>query len=213
MCIKLVFLVWNKIFSQGLALFELLFWCLKANQCQKDLVKIRYVWSKMLLWCSTWNTQCHKVEFCWTIETDWPVWLTWRKDIQEILLRRAGLLGHEGDLTICFHHQQLFGYVFERRAKYCCGVIGSHQRRAQSKKQISLLMAKELKPKGYNVIPGHSLCRQCVKKYIMEGDQNESDAEIRSSITALTLWVSPLSIYSGVLNTRDVLIIREVREV
>ena len=74
-------------------------------------------------------------------------------------------------------------------------------------------MAKELKPKGYNVIPGHSLCRQCVKKYIMEGDQNESDAEIRSSITALTLWVSPLSIYSGVLNTRDVLIIREVREV
>ena len=26
------------------------------------------------------------------------------KDIQEILLWRAGLLGHEGELTICFHH-------------------------------------------------------------------------------------------------------------
>ena len=139
------------------------------------------------------DTQCHKLEFCWTTGT---VKLTdLEEDIQEILLWRAGLLGHEGDLTICFHHQQLFGYVFERRAKYCCGVIGSHQRRAQSKKQISLLMAKELKPKGYNVIPGHSLCRQCVKKYIMEGDQNESDAEIRSSITAL--GISPVHLLWG----------------
>ena len=50
--------------------------------------------------------------------------------------------------------------------------------RVQSKKQIYLLMAKELKAKGYNVIPGHFLCCQCVKKYnIMEGDQNESYVE------------------------------------
>ena len=108
------------------------------------------------------DTQCHKLEFCWTTGT---VKLTdLEEDIQEILLWRAELLGHEGELTICFHHQQLFGNVFERRAKYCCGVLGSHQRRVQSKKQISLLMAKGLKAKGYNVIPGHSLCRQCVKK-------------------------------------------------
>ena len=86
------------------------------------------------------------------------------EDIQKILLWRAGLLGHEGEPTSCFHHQQLFGNVFERRAKYCCGVLGSHQRRVQSKKQLSLLMAKELKAKGYNVIRGHSFCHQCVKK-------------------------------------------------
>ena len=43
-------------------------------------------------------------------------------------------------------------------------------------------MAKELEAKGYNVIPGHSLCHQCVKKYnIMEGDQNESDVEQNES--------------------------------
>ena len=121
------------------------------------------------------------LEFCQTTGT---VKLTdLEEDIQEILLWRAGLLGHEGELTICFRHQQLFGNVFERRAKYCCGVLGSHQRRVQSKKQISLLMVKELKAKGYSVIPGHSLCRQCVKKYdnIMKGDQNESDVEQNES--------------------------------
>ena len=44
-------------------------------------------------------------------------------------------------------------------------------------------MAKELIAKGYNVIPGHSIGRQCVKKYdnIMEGDQNESDVEQNES--------------------------------
>ena len=68
-----------------------------------------------------------------------------------------------------------------RRAKYCCGVLGLHLQRVQSKKQI--LMAKELKAKGCNIIPGHSLCCQCVKKYddIMEGDQNESDVEQNKS--------------------------------
>ena len=38
--------------------------------------------------------------------------------------------------------------------------------RVQSKKQISLLMAEELKAKCYNIIPGHFLCRQCVKNII-----------------------------------------------
>ena len=44
-------------------------------------------------------------------------------------------------------------------------------------------MAKELKAKGYNVIPGHSLCRHYVKKYdnVMEGGQNESDVEQNES--------------------------------
>ena len=103
-----------------------------------------------------------QVRVCWTSGT---VKLTdLEEDIQEILLWRAELLGHEGELTICFHHQQLFGNVFGRRARYCCGVLQSHQRKVQSKKQISLLMAKELKAKGYKVIPGNSLCRQFVKK-------------------------------------------------
>ena len=122
---------------------------------------------------------------------------------------RAGLLGHEGEITICFHHQQLFGNVFERRAKYCCGVLGSHQRRVQSKKQISLLMAKGLKAKGYNVIPGHSLCRQCVKKYIIEGDQNESDNDYSCKMprkklnTSLdTMGISPVHLHGVAQHSR-----------
>ena len=105
------------------------------------------------------DNQCYKLEFCQTTGT---VMLTdLEEDIQEILLWRAGLLGHEGDVTICFHHQQLFGNVFDRRAKYCCGVLGSHQHRVQSTKQICLLMAKELQAKGCNIIPGHSLSSVC----------------------------------------------------
>ena len=44
-------------------------------------------------------------------------------------------------------------------------------------------MKKELKASGYSVIPRHSLCRQCVKKYdnIVEGDQNESNVEQNES--------------------------------
>ena len=44
------------------------------------------------------------------------------------------------------------------------------------------MKATELKTKGYNVIPGHSLRRQCVKKYdIMEGNLDESDVEQNES--------------------------------
>ena len=53
----------------------------------------------------------------------------------------------------------------------------------QSKKQISLLIVKKLKAKGYNVFPGHSFCLQCVRKCdnIIVGDQNESDVEQNES--------------------------------
>ena len=57
-----------------------------------------------------------------------------------------------------------------------------HISRRYKVKNKSLLMAEELKAKSCNVIPGHSLCRQCVKKYnIMGGDQNESDIEQNES--------------------------------
>ena len=115
-----------------------------------------------------------------------------------------------------FHHEELFGNLFEIRAKYCCGVLGSHHCRVQSKKQkqIPLLMAKEIKAKGYNVIPGHSLCHQYVKNISwrvirmnqMLSRMNQIMTTLvkrlgRSSIPALTLWVSSLSIYMMLLNT------------
>ena len=45
------------------------------------------------------DTQCYKLEFWQTTGT----------------VKLTGLFGHEGELTICFHHQQLFGNVYERR--------------------------------------------------------------------------------------------------
>ena len=140
------------------------------------------------------NLTHNAIEFCWSTGT---IKLTdLEEDIHEIWLWRAGLLVHEGELTIYFHHQQLFGNVFERKAKYCCGVLGSHQCRVQSKKQISLLMVKQFKAKGYNVYPGHSLCCQCVKRVIRMNHMlsimnqimtNLVKCQGRSSIPALSL--------------------------
>ena len=65
-------------------------------------------------------------------------------------------------------------------------------------------MAKELIAKGYNVIPGHSIGRQCVKKYdnIMEGDQNESDNDCscemprkKLNTTLDTMGISPVHLH------------------
>ena len=44
-------------------------------------------------------------------------------------------------------------------------------------------MVKELKAKFCSVIPGYSLCCQCIKKYdnTMEHDQNQSDVEQNES--------------------------------
>ena len=127
------------------------------------------------------GTKCNKLEFSRTTGTVKLANL--EEDMQEILLWKAELLGHEGELKICFYHQQLFGNVFDRRAKYCCGVLWSHQCRMQSKKQISLLTVRKLEAKGYNVFPGHSFCLQCVRKYdnIIVGDQSESDVEQNES--------------------------------
>ena len=71
-------------------------------------------------------------------------------------------------------------------------------------------MAKELKAKGYNVIPGHSLCRQCVKKdHIMEDYQNESDNDYpcetprKKLNTSLdTMGISPVHLHGVAQQSR-----------
>ena len=56
------------------------------------------------------DTQCHKLEFCRTTGT---VKLTdLEEDIQEKLVWRAGLLGHEGELTICFRGLKRIAFRF-----------------------------------------------------------------------------------------------------
>ena len=48
-------------------------------------------------------------------------------------------------LTICFHHQQLFGKLFERKADKCCSILKSHRRNSKAPRVINLEMAKILK--------------------------------------------------------------------
>ena len=51
------------------------------------------------------DMQCHKLEFC---QIAGRVKLTGlEEDIQEILLWRAGLLGHEGEITILFSSSKI----------------------------------------------------------------------------------------------------------
>ena len=45
-------------------------------------------------------------------------------DLQCILLWRARLLEEKDNrFTICFHHEQFFGKVFERKADKCCSIL------------------------------------------------------------------------------------------
>ena len=88
-------------------------------------------------------------------------------DIQHTYLWRAGLLDKQQEIeTICFHHEQLLGNVFERRNNSsCCGVLIKHQKKVVGKKRITLVMADILESRNHNVVPGHMLCRHCVDVY------------------------------------------------
>ena len=67
---------------------------------------------------------------------------------------------------ICFHHEQFFGKVFERKADKCCSILKSYGRNSEAHRVINLEMAKILKEKGFNdVLPGQKLCRQCLTKH------------------------------------------------
>ena len=87
-------------------------------------------------------------------------------DLQCILLWKTKLLKEKDMFTICFHHEQFLGKVFERKADKCCSILKSHHSNRKAHRVINLEMAKILKEKGFNdVLPGQKLCRQCVTKY------------------------------------------------
>ena len=79
---------------------------------------------------------------------------------------RARLLQEKDVFTICFHHEQFFGKVFERNAVKCCSILKSHRCNSKAHRVINLEMTKTLKEKQFNdVLPGQILCRQCVTEY------------------------------------------------
>ena len=70
--------------------------------------------------------ECHK--FSHTIIQGLGNLSDYSDDEQETLLMRAGIACH-GDklnMTICIHHSQKFGRIFERRFKKCCKIFNAH---------------------------------------------------------------------------------------
>ena len=68
--------------------------------------------------------------------------------------------------TICFHHEQFLGKVFEGKDDKCCSIFKSHSHNSKAQRVINFEMAKILKEKGISdVLPGQKLCRQCVTEY------------------------------------------------
>ena len=110
------------------------------------------------------KTSCHKLNY--TRSSGLKQLASFDKDTQTVYLWRAGLLEHHGEnMTICFHHEQIFGNVFERSATKCCGILNNHRRKAQGLKKVTLHMAHQLKAKNFDVQPGLMLCRHCITIY------------------------------------------------
>ena len=62
-------------------------------------------------------------------------------DLQCILLWRARLLEEKDNVfTIYFHHEQLFGKVFERKADKCCSILKSDHHNSKAHRVINLEM-------------------------------------------------------------------------
>ena len=124
------------------------------------------------------KTPCHKHDFCRS--SGLKELADFDEDTQNTYLWRAGVLDNQHKaMTICFHHEQLFGNVFERRVTKCCGVLMKHQRKVQGLKTITLDMAQQLKAISIDVIPGHMFCRQCIAKYetVITTDSSGSEVE------------------------------------
>ena len=103
-------------------------------------------------------------------------------DLQCILLWRARLLEEKDNVfKICFHHEQFFGKVFEKKTDKCCRILKSHRCDSKAHRVINFEMTKILKENGFNdVLPGQKLCRQCVTEYekLTKPPENKNMTEI-----------------------------------
>ena len=112
------------------------------------------------------KTECHKDSYTRSSGTHNIADLD--PSFVEILLWRAGLRDQEKNVaTICEHHHQYYGNVFERKSKSksCAGMLQHKSNKVKAERPISLLMAKALEKKGQSVTPGQYVCRQCISEY------------------------------------------------
>ena len=103
------------------------------------------------------------------------------EDLQCILLWRARLLEEKDNVfTICFHHEQFFGKVFDRKADKCYSILKSYRCNGKAHRIINLEMTKIPKEKGFSdVLPSQKLCRQCGSEYdkLTKPPENENMTE------------------------------------
>lgn len=164
------------------------------------------------------KTSCHKLNY--TRSSGLKQLACFDKDTQTVYLWRAGLLEHHGEnMTICFHHKQIFGNVFERYATKCCGILNNHRRKTQGSKKVTLHMAHQLKAKNFHVQPGLMLCRHCITIYENLINASSPDTEETSmddttykvhstpikslNISLETIDVSPVKLHSVAQHSRS----------
>ena len=97
------------------------------------------------------------------------------KDEQEKILWRCGLLDTFSveNVTICIHHEMVYGRVFERRVSdKCCDVFKVHQKRVKGQHTVTLDVAKKLKASGYDIKPGLKICRNCHEQILQQNEKS-----------------------------------------
>ena len=110
------------------------------------------------------NDSCHNKSFTrrvhLTLFSDLP------REHQEVLLWRSRLNQLDDCGNICKHHKMMFGQVFERKSVNCCDPFKRNKKKNKGSLKISLQLAKELKERGFNVLPRWKLCRNCLNTWI-----------------------------------------------
>ena len=108
-------------------------------------------------------------------------------------------------MSICLHHKQVLGNLFEQHATKCCGILKIHRRKTQGSKRITLNMEQQLQAKNFDVQPGHMLFHQCIAAYkniinasslATEEEEIPMDDTLNPSLE--TVGMSPVNLY-GVL--------------
>ena len=104
------------------------------------------------------------------------------RDEADAYLRRAGIQ-REGERNHhMLHYEQEFGNDFGRRESKCCVVLMKHHRNVKSEQVINLQMAKQLKTKNINAVPGELFYRQCTAKFSLETDTLFDDQDKVQSV-------------------------------
>ena len=81
------------------------------------------------------------------------------------------------------HYEQVFGNVFGRNESKCCEVLMKHRRKVKGEEMITLQMAKQLKTKNINAVPGELFQRQCKAKFSLETDSLFDDQDKVQTVT------------------------------